>query len=102
MNHGSATSTATAGTRIGAILEATSESVGLPVGADPFELDDVLDEDEDELEDDVPVAGTIETPPVAAPTVVVRQPGFAPTPFETLLQIKVFCVKFLLVPSSNS
>ena len=105
MNHGSAMSTAVAGTRIDGIVEESSESVGEPVGVEPepLELDD--DDDDDELElddDDVDDPEAIETPPVAAPTVVLRHAGLAPTPYDTLLQISVFCVKLLLVPSSNS
>ena len=100
VNQGSATSTAVAGTRIDAIFEESSESVGEPVGVEPLELDD--DDDELELDDDVDDPEAIDTPPVAAPTVVVRHAGLAPTPYDTLLQISVFCVKLLLVPSSNS
>jgi hypothetical protein len=95
VNHGRATSTATAGTRIGAIVDGSRVSVGVLAGAEPLELDDEPDVDVDE-------ADPIVIPPVAAPTVVVRQAGLAPTPYETLLQISVLCVKFLLVPSSNS
>jgi len=101
VNQGSAMSTAVAGTRIVEIFEESSESVDELVGVEPLELDD--DDDELELDDDdVDDPEVIDTPPVAAPTVVVRHAGLAPTLYDTLLQISVFCVKLLLVPSSNS
>src|SRR5439155_18869615 len=74
VNQGSATSTAVAGTRIDAILEEISESVGEPVRVEPLEL---VDDDELELDDDVDDPEAIDTPPVAAPTVVVRHAGLA-------------------------